>query len=105
MMSTPITTHESPVCAPAGAVYFNLLRKELGALRGLAFAGFWIFILLPVVLQLVYGVIISSGQPGGADWLPFRQLAKIKTTRSGQKSHEVVWTNDDSGNEAQGAHP
>lgn len=30
----------------------------------------------------------------GADWLPFRDLADVKTTRAGQRSKEVVWTND-----------
>lgn len=31
----------------------------------------------------------------GADWLPFRDLADVKTTRAGQRSKEVIWTNED----------
>jgi hypothetical protein len=30
----------------------------------------------------------------GADWLPFRRLADVKTTRSERRSMEVLWTND-----------
>lgn len=30
----------------------------------------------------------------GADWLPFVPLADVKTTRSGRKSQEVMWTKD-----------
>lgn len=29
----------------------------------------------------------------GADWLPFRELADVKTTRAGKRSKEVIWTN------------
>lgn len=29
----------------------------------------------------------------GADWLPFRRLASVKTTRANHRSKEVVWTN------------
>jgi len=31
----------------------------------------------------------------GANWLPFRDLADVKTTRAGQRSKEVIWTNED----------
>lgn len=31
---------------------------------------------------------------GGASWLPFRELADIKTTRAGWRSKEVVWLQD-----------
>jgi site-specific DNA-adenine methylase len=31
----------------------------------------------------------------GADWLPFRSLADVKTTRAAGRSLEVVWTSDD----------
>lgn len=31
----------------------------------------------------------------GADWLAFRPLADVKTTRANARSLEVVWTNDD----------
>lgn len=30
----------------------------------------------------------------GADWLPFEPLADIKTTRSGRRSLEVIWSNE-----------
>lgn len=30
----------------------------------------------------------------GATWLPFRDLADVKTTRAGRRSMEVLWTND-----------
>jgi hypothetical protein len=30
----------------------------------------------------------------GASWLPFRDLADVKTTRAGHRSIEVLWTND-----------
>lgn len=30
----------------------------------------------------------------GADWLPFRHLADVKTTRAGYRSKEVIWTNE-----------
>ena len=30
----------------------------------------------------------------GADWLPFRMLSEVKTTRAGRRSREVVWLND-----------
>ena len=30
----------------------------------------------------------------GAAWLPFRELASVKTTRAHRRSKEVVWTND-----------
>lgn len=30
----------------------------------------------------------------GADWLPFRSLADVKTTRAGKRSKEVLWTNE-----------
>jgi hypothetical protein len=30
----------------------------------------------------------------GATWLPFRELADVKTTRAGRRSMEVLWTND-----------
>ena len=31
----------------------------------------------------------------GADWLSFRRLAEVKTTRSKKRSVEVVWTNEE----------
>lgn len=37
-------------------------------------------------------VIVCENQ--GADWLPFRPLAAVKTTRARRRSREVVWTND-----------
>ena len=40
-------------------------------------------------------VIVCEG--AGADWLPFRGLAEIKTTRAGRRSKEVVWIKEDSG--------
>lgn len=33
----------------------------------------------------------------GADWLPFRGLNGVKTTRAGSRSWEAVWTNDPAG--------
>ncbi len=36
-------------------------------------------------------VIVCENE--GADWLPFRTLADTKTTRSGFRSVEVIWTN------------
>ena len=35
-------------------------------------------------------VIVCENE--GADWLPFRDLADVKTTRAGQRSKEVIWT-------------
>lgn len=37
-------------------------------------------------------VIVCENE--GADWLPFTPLADIKTTRSGRRSLEVIWTKD-----------
>ncbi|MQM38649.1 hypothetical protein KBTX_02662 [wastewater metagenome] len=31
----------------------------------------------------------------GATWLPFRDLASVKTTRARARSNEVIWTSDD----------
>ena len=39
-------------------------------------------------------VIVCENE--GADWLPFRTLADVKTTRAGGRSVEVMWTTDDS---------
>ncbi|MGE3588284.1 MAG: hypothetical protein AB7L17_11215 [Ilumatobacteraceae bacterium] len=39
-------------------------------------------------------VIVCENE--GADWLPFRTLADVKTTRAVGRSIEVVWTGDDS---------
>jgi hypothetical protein len=36
-------------------------------------------------------VIVCENE--GADWLPFRPLAEVKTTRAKFRSREVVWTN------------
>lgn len=38
-------------------------------------------------------VIVCENE--GADWLPFRTLADVKTTRANARSVEVVWTSDD----------
>lgn len=37
-------------------------------------------------------VIVCENE--GANWLPFRTLADVKTTRAASRSVEVVWTND-----------
>lgn len=37
-------------------------------------------------------VIVCENE--GADWLPFRDLADIKTTRTGRRSREVIWTQE-----------
>lgn len=38
-------------------------------------------------------VIVCENE--GADWLPFRTLADVKTTRATSRSVEVVWTSED----------
>lgn len=40
------------------------------------------------------GQVIVCEQDG-ADWLPFRTLARTKTTRVGIRSNEAIWTKDD----------
>ena len=37
-------------------------------------------------------VIVCENE--GADWLPFRPLSSVKTTRAGRLSPEVIWKND-----------
>jgi site-specific DNA-adenine methylase len=41
----------------------------------------------------------------GANWLPFKRLADVKTTRTGQRSKEVYWVRAGSTNEVAGAKP
>jgi site-specific DNA-adenine methylase len=42
--------------------------------------------------SLVGQVIVCEN--AGADWLPFRELASVKTTRAAYRSKEVYWLND-----------
>lgn len=39
------------------------------------------------------GLVIVC-ENAGADWLPFRHLADVKTTRSEKRSKEVIWTQE-----------
>ena len=41
------------------------------------------------------GQVIAC-ENAGADWLPFRDLGDIKTTRTGRRSREVIWTREGS---------